>query len=149
MKQWKTKDSGNRRIFESGAMRDRAEGKGRYDLISPFAIQRLCGVYERGALKYADRNYEKGMPLGQFIDSALRHLLQLLEGREDEDHAAQALWNIASFIHIKELIDRGILPQTLNDLPCYMPMNANPAEWREGNRLVNDQFKELTNEDKK
>jgi hypothetical protein len=134
-KEWTTKDSGNRRTFNTGAQRDRASGKGRFDLVSPFAIQRLCGVYERGAAKYEDRNYEKGMPLGQFLDSCLRHIFQLMEGKEDEDHAGQALWNIASFIHIKEMIDRGLLPESLDDLPCYMPANGKDDEWRQRNRV--------------
>ena len=144
-KKWKTKDSGHRRTFSTGAQRDRASGKGRMDLISPFAIQRLCGVYERGAEKYEDRNYERGMPLSQFIDSAMRHILQLLEGKTDEDHAGQALWNIASFIHIEELINRGILSADLNDLPSYMPADGVEDEWRKENRLVDGW---LTEEDK-
>lgn len=136
MKEWKTKDSGHRRVFPSGAQRDRAEGKGRYDLISPFAVRRLAGIYERGAKKYLDRNYERGLPLSQFLDSAMRHLFQLMEGREDEDHAAACLWNITSFIHTQELMARGILPSNLNDLPCYMPEDGEEEEWRQDNRLI-------------
>jgi len=136
LKKWETKDSGHRRTFPTGAQRDRADGKGRYDLISPIAIQRLSGIYERGAKKYSDRNYERGINLSQFLDSALRHLFQLVEGKQDEDHAAACLWNIASFIHTEELINRGILPEELNDLPCYMPSEGKDDEWRTENRLV-------------
>ena len=123
-RQYETKDSGHRQEFETGAVRDRQEGKGRFDLISVFAMQRLAGVYERGAAKYASRNWEKGMPLSRFLDSGLRHLLQLMEGKEDEDHAGQALWNIAGYIHIKEMIDRGILDEKLDDLPTYCPKDT-------------------------
>jgi len=146
-KEWKTKDSGHRRTFDTGAQRDRAKGKGRYDLISPFAIQRLCGVYERGAEKYSDRNYERGMPLAQYIDSAIRHLLQCLEGKLDEDHAGQALWNVASLIHTEELIKRGILSPDLNDLPCYMPADGDEEEWRKENRLIEGWLDGETKED--
>jgi len=98
-----TKDSGKRESFgEGGAVRDVREGKGRYDLISAAAIRRLAGVYERGAAKYADRNWEKGIPISRCIDSALRHTFQYLDGQDDEDHLAQAAWNLLACIHFEE-----------------------------------------------
>lgn len=130
-KEWTTKDSGSREEYNSGARRDVRMGKGRYDLLSPMAIRRIAGVYERGAAKYGDRNYEKGMPLSRFLDSALRHLLQFAEGKQDEDHASQAAWNIISLIHTEELISRGILPQELNDLPSYKPVGEDQSLWRD------------------
>ena len=54
-------DSGTRREFESGAVRDMAEGKGRCDLLPMCALLRLARHYEQGA-KYADRNWE-GYPV--------------------------------------------------------------------------------------
>lgn len=96
-------DSGTREEFPSGMVRDRREGKGRYDLISPFALRRLAGVYERGARKYADRNWEKGAPFGRFLDSALRHIQQYMVGKADEDHLAQAAWNLLCIMHFEEL----------------------------------------------
>lgn len=119
-RKWETKDSGNRQEFGTGAVRDVQTGKGRFDLISPLALKRLAGVYERGAIKYGDRNYEKGIPLTRFLDSAERHINDYKEGKRDEDHMAQALWNIASFIHTEEMIYRGLLPKTLDDLPSYI-----------------------------
>jgi hypothetical protein len=59
---FEVKDSGKRQEFETGAVRDVRDGKGRYDLISPYALKRLAIIYERGALKYGDDNYLKGMP---------------------------------------------------------------------------------------
>ncbi len=115
-----TKDSGVTQNFSTGAQRDTQKNKGRYDLISPIALKRLAGVYERGAEKYGDRNWEKGMPIGRFLDSAIRHLYNYLEGKRDEDHLAQSMWNIAAAIHIEELIDRRVLPNELNDLPDYI-----------------------------
>ena len=62
------------------------------------------------------------MPLGRLLDSALRHTQQCLEGVDDgENHAANAAWNLMAFMHIRELIARGILPKELNDLPDYRP----------------------------
>lgn len=118
-----TKDSGTRQSFDSGAVRDIQIGKGRFDLISPIAIRRLAGVYERGAVKYGDRNWEKGIPCSRLMDSALRHMFQFIEGLRDEDHLAQAAWNIIAIIHTEELVKRGLLPQELYNLPDYTPID--------------------------
>jgi hypothetical protein len=120
MSDYVTKDSGHREQFNTAAVRDSREGKGRYDLISPLALRRLVGVYERGANKYTDRNWERGMPLSRCLDSMLRHAFQYLEGRDDEDHLAQAVWNGFALLHYDEAIKRGLLPVALDDLPDYM-----------------------------
>lgn len=96
------KDSGAREEFGTGAVRDIREGKGRYDLISPFALKRLAIVYEKGAQKYSIRNWEAGMPHTRYYDSATRHLLQWLMGDADEDHLAHAMWNVAAIMHMQE-----------------------------------------------
>ncbi len=114
--EWITKASEARQEFVTGSVRDSREGKGRYDLLPPYAIQRLAQVYERGAAKYGDRNWEKGQPLTRFLDSALRHTFQVLEGRTDEDHAGHAIWNLMAFVTIQQRIANGDLPQELNDL---------------------------------
>lgn len=87
------KDSGNRREFESGAVRDIQEGKGRMDLLPACAIIRLSKHFENGAKKYEERNWEKGIPTHSFIDSAIRHLMKYLDGATDEDHLCAAAWN--------------------------------------------------------
>ena len=117
-------DSGRRHEYQSGALRENAPGKGRYELISPIFLRRLAIVMEKGAAKYKDRNWEKGMPLGKYLDSALRHIEQVLEGLTDEDHAGQASFNLMAFIHTKEMIDRGLLPKELDDLPNYQPKES-------------------------
>jgi hypothetical protein len=110
-----TKDSGTREEMPTGSVRDTREGKGRFDLISPFALRRLAGVYERGSRKYAARNWEKGQPFSRCLDSALRHLNAFAMGWTDEDHLAQALWNVAAIIHFQET-GRGA---ELDDMPHY------------------------------
>jgi hypothetical protein len=111
------KDSGERRATETGAVRDRSSGKGRFDLLMVDAIFSLAKHLERGASKYADRNWEKGMPLSWFLDSALRHGFKELRGDTDEPHADACLWNVAGYIQTKKWIERGVLPASLNDLP--------------------------------
>ena len=146
------KDSGARREFETGAVRDIAEGKGRCDLLplsvlsgvfqdNTFAnidlyvrtgsLLALCTViecfskkqygsletailevarhYEEGAKKYNERNWEIGIPLHCYIDSAVRHYLKFKRGDNDEPHDRAFLWNIlgAWWTHINkpEMID--------------------------------------------
>jgi len=115
-----TKDSGTRRTFSTGSVRDGATGKGRFDLLSPIALFRDAKLYERGAIKYEARNWEKGQPLSVFLDCAMRHLTKHLMGYRDEDHLAAARWNIAGIMHVEHQIERGNLPAELNDLPNYL-----------------------------
>ena len=89
------KDSGDRREFETGAVRDMGEGKGRYDLLPWDAIHELAIHCEQGAKKYGERNIEKGLPVHSLIDSAIRHLSCYLRGEKDEPHLRAALWNVA------------------------------------------------------
>ena len=136
-------DSGDRREFETGAVRDMAEGKGRCDLMPleqvatmiggdddavdevidnvyeyqqtgdvhyilmaiydfcnvcnwtiPKALLELSKHFEQGAIKYGERNWEKGLPEYCYIDSAIRHYLKWMDGRTDEPHDRAVLWNL-------------------------------------------------------
>jgi len=116
------------RKFETGAQRDDACGKGKPALISPIFIQRLSQLLERGAIKYSERNWEQGMPLCEYINSMMRHTNKLLEGRTEEDHAAAIAFNIMGFIHTKEMIDRGILPKKLDNMPNYVNPKSTPQD---------------------
>lgn len=103
------KDSGERRQFNTGAVRDMADGKG--DMVSvPWeSILRLSKHYENGAKKYDRFNYRKGIPVSSFIDSAFRHLAKYQCGWDDEDHLAAAAFNILGAMlmenHVPEMMD--------------------------------------------
>lgn len=146
------KDSGSRRKFETGAVRDIADDKGRCDLLplgiignilqDPilesiekyirtgvpsclshavlwFCKTRYNGIYTAllevskhyadGARKYADRNWEKGIPLHCYIDSGVRHYIKYLRGDTDEPHDRAFLWNMLGALWTQtnkpELID--------------------------------------------
>jgi len=136
------KDSGARREFNTGAVRDIQMGKGRCDLMPLKEVGMALGKidangvlaqvdkfmksgnpeflaeairvfvknhtkftlcesmidvsrhYEQGALKYGERNWEKGIPLHSYIDSGTRHLLQHLDGKVDEPHDRAFIWNM-------------------------------------------------------
>jgi len=109
------KDGGCRTEFGTGAVRDTAEQKGRFDLLPADAIRQLARVMETGCQKYGDRNWEQGIPLYRFVDSALRHLCCLLAGMTDEPHLPMAMWNIACAIQTEIWIRRGELPGDLRE----------------------------------
>lgn len=97
------KDSGNRTQFETGAVRDMHTGKGRMDLLPWEALVEVSKHCEEGALKYGERNCEKGIPIHSLIDSAFRHLAKYMMGMKDEPHLRAAAWNIlfALYMEIK------------------------------------------------
>lgn len=96
------KDSGERTMFKTGAVRDMHQGKGRYDLLPWEAIHELAKHCEEGALKYGERNCEKGIPIHSLIDSAFRHLSCYMQGMKDEPHLRAAIWNIAFAIYMEQ-----------------------------------------------
>lgn len=112
------KDSGERRVFDSGAQRDsgRKEFR-RYDLLPVHALFRLATHFGKGAKKYQARNWEKGMPLSEFYNSAMSHQQKMLAGYTDEDHETAWLWNVACFVETRERISLGLLPSELDDMP--------------------------------
>lgn len=112
-------DSGKRISYGDGkATREPSSGKGRFDLITPFGLERLAKWYELGAKKYEDRNWENGIPFSRYIDSAMRHLNKYMMGMDDEDHLSAAAWNILAIMHHEELNE-----MDLDDLPHYLSIN--------------------------
>ena len=95
-------DSGDRTEFSSGAVRDLHEGKGRFDLLPMCVLLRLAKHYERGAVKYAERKWEKGIPAHSFADSAMRHIVKYMDGYTDEDHLIAAIWNLCGLAWTEE-----------------------------------------------
>lgn len=122
MKEYKTNYDCEQMEYESGAKRSAQEGKGRFDLIPTSVLFRLAQVYERGAIKHGERNWEEGFPICRAIDSAIRHLLQFKLRMKDEDHAAQSIWNIFAAAHFEEMIEKGFLDSKWDDRPDYKPI---------------------------
>lgn len=146
----KIKDSGERREFSTGAVRDVQESKGRCDLMpldvvgeflmnktlihierfkeckniqdlylaleeshifkNPFTMMlEVAKHFEAGAKKYGEYNWQKGIPVHSYIDSAVRHYLKWLRGDEDEPHDSAFVWNILCCVwtvkHKPEMMD--------------------------------------------
>lgn len=113
------KDSGKREEFATGSRRDSREGKGRFDLLfmgMPEALRRMAVLLERGAVKYGERNWEKGQPIRRYLDSAVRHLHRAAQGQTDEDHLVQAAWNCLAAVETLDRIKNEELPTALNDV---------------------------------
>lgn len=111
------KDSGERREFSTGSVRDVRGGKGRFDLIPSYSLRRLAKHYENGAIKYGDRNWEKGQPLASYVDSMLRHGQDYLEGDRSEDHMAAVAWNAFAIMFTEEMIRQGKLSKEFANMP--------------------------------
>lgn len=116
----KVKDSGKRQNFKTGSVRDTQEGKGRYDLLPFYALERLARHFENGANKYNANNWRLGQPLSRYMDSGLRHSFGYLRGETDEDHLAAACWNLMCLMETQEMIEKGLLPKELGDIPYTM-----------------------------
>lgn len=136
-------DSGSRREFSTGAVRDIDTEKGRCDLIPLKVLSRLLQngtIYDpviqyiaefqetgrtyflyralhsfiddaykgdketaflevakhfaEGCEKYGENNWQKGLPVGCYIDSAVRHYLKYKRGDNDEPHDRALIWNV-------------------------------------------------------
>lgn len=152
-------DNGARREFDTGAVRDIADDKGRCDLLPldvvaellrdstvighdvvlnainnyvrkgdtnkllravvRFCVEEELNIYTAilevskhyadGAKKYAERNWEKGIPLHCYIDSGVRHYLKHKRGDTDEPHNRAFIWNMLGAVwthqNKPELID--------------------------------------------
>lgn len=88
------------------------EGKSRYDLIPTFANKQLAEILTKGSLKYAPRNWEKGMNWSKCIASLKRHL-QAFETGEDFDkesgqlHIAHVMCNAAFLTEYYKIYPQG------------------------------------------
>ena len=113
------RDSGKREAFETGAVRDSQDGKSRPDLISPFALDRVGHWLALGAEKYGPHNWQKGMDFSRVTASLFRHLVAFMKRDDTEDNLAAIIANASFLIAYEELIKRGLLPESLDDLPKY------------------------------
>lgn len=113
---FKTKDSGERKEFETGMQRDTNKGKPRYDLIIPLLskspmLERWAHLLARGADKYTERNWEKAETkeeLARFKESAFRHFMQWFMNDEEEDHGAAVMFNIQGAEYVKERLSNKV-----------------------------------------
>jgi hypothetical protein len=103
------KDSGERKQFESGMVRDTEDAKVDYTLaLDGPMFERYAAHLTKGAKKYDARNWMKASgeaELERFKRSALRHLLQWFRGDRDEDHAAAVWFNVNGAEYVLEYLE--------------------------------------------
>lgn len=133
-------DSGKRQQFASGAVRDTAENKPRPDLISPHAHLREGAWLGIGAQKYAERNWEAGIPISRCIASLCRHLAAYQLGLTDEDHMAAIRTNAGFILHYEEEIKAGRLDPAIDDMPKY---TQRVGRFAHKNGMSHEQLNEL------
>ncbi len=79
------------------------EGKLRYDLLEPYAVEQLVKIFTIGAKKYADHNWMKGLPWMSVVASLERHLAEFKKGVDVDDetgllHMAHVAWNAMAIV---------------------------------------------------
>lgn len=87
--------------YGNGAVRETG-GKGRCDLLPMAALLRIAKHMENSLEKYEERNWEIGLPMHTFIDSAFRHLMKYTDGQTDEDHLVAAATNLLMALWTEE-----------------------------------------------
>lgn len=88
------------------------EGKVRYDLLPAFAQEQYAKVITEGAVKYADRNWENGMPWSKVIASLKRHIAAIERGEDFDNetglyHAAHVMCNAAFLTEYYKIFPQG------------------------------------------
>lgn len=112
-------------VSETGGRRKNA-GKLRADLVPASWDEALAAVLTKGAAKYADRNWEKGMEFGVCLGSLKRHLIKFMKGEdidvgtpEDpgtmEPHTALIAVNALFILEYQRRIAAGTLPASLDN----------------------------------
>jgi len=83
------------------------------------ALFLVSRIYENGNKQRGIRNWEKGMPISEYLDSAMRHITRYLSGERSEPHLSQATWNLLGALQTAVWVKAGLRPKELNDLPDH------------------------------
>lgn len=89
--------------FTTGAVRSSDAEGARYDLISPIGLEAVARTCAEGAAKYSDYNWERGMPVHDLLNHAIRHIYRYLAGDRSEPHLPHAAWGLMAAIHSETL----------------------------------------------
>lgn len=112
--------------FQTGAVRSSDAEETRYDLISPIGLEAVAKTCAEGAAKYGDYNWEKGMPVHDLLNHALRHINRYLAGDRSEPHLPHAAWGLLAAIHSEALWPHLNAGQ-LRGPGCAAPVEAEPC----------------------
>jgi hypothetical protein len=102
----------NLTVFEGGAHRQSALGRGLFVSMPGIALKRLSQRYEYGKVKYGnDDNFMKGIPVSGCYNSIMRHMIAYAEGDNTEDHLAAIAWNAFTMMYME------VHKSEFNDIP--------------------------------
>jgi len=132
--------------YSTGAQRDSRSGKGAFHWMPWDAVWLVSNIYElgnKGRSKTGDgndRNWENGMPLIDFLHSAMNHITAHIAGDRSEPHISQAIWNLLNYLQTSIWVILGFRPKELNKLPNHRgnwkpgdeppsPLSTREIEW--------------------
>jgi hypothetical protein len=121
-----------------------SEGKIRYDLVAPWAMEQIAKVYTYGTIKYDDDNWWKGLSWKKnALGCIFRHVWAWIRGEVNDPesglhHLAHAAWNCMTLMEYERnkigVDDR---------IPYGLDLMDNEERWQRINRWV-----ELAHEDR-
>ena len=132
-------DSGQKRVFPTGAMRDSADDKPMMELLPLDILMRVSEWYTLGAKKYGDNNWRKGQPISACVGSLLRHLTKYLMGHTDEDHLSAIVFNALSMMNV-DMYHRD--DERVNDLNYIEQVKAKDATSAFNDKYMIEKFYE-------
>lgn len=91
------------KTFTSGAKRSKKMP--RFDLISPEMLARVATVWEKGAEKYGQFNWQKGGPdfVADIPNHIIGHIYKYVSGDTTEDHIANIICNCEMILHFDSM----------------------------------------------
>lgn len=79
----------------NGFLRESKEDKIDFTLIPVNVLTALAKHYTVGAKVHGRDNWKKATDINTFKQSAYRHLVAILEDKQDYDHYSALMWNVA------------------------------------------------------
>ena len=142
------------------------DGKPRYDLITPFALEELAKVLTKGAEKYAPHNWQRGLSWSSVLASMQRHIEAFKKG-EDYDketgllHIGHVLCNAMFLAEYYNIYPQGddrqvsyltpkrigldiddVIADTITRIMEYKGWTKRPASWNDP-RFSEELFSQL------
>jgi Domain of unknown function (DUF5664) len=131
------KTAANETQYSTGASRDNRVGKGAFHWMPWDAVWLVSNIYEKGNIGRSktgdghDRNWEHGMPILDYLQSAMNHITAHIAGDRSEAHISQAIWNLLNYLQVSIWITLGFRPKELNKLPDHR------HAWKPGDEPAN------------